>query len=107
MAVGSSSYQILFIIYFRVEGEITFLVQGLLHQHSNLLSLARNHIVISFLERFRTVHDLRSTGEDSINMCSHLDSTARLCITTCFQFAVKYAVNHPKSSHGLSCLTAI
>ncbi|BFZ22781.1 hypothetical protein BsWGS_25820 [Bradybaena similaris] len=72
---------------FRVEGEITFLAQGLIHQHSSLLSQARNHIVISFLGEFRTVHDLRSIDEHCMSSRSRLDSTAELCVAACIQFA--------------------
>lgn len=58
----------------RVKGEITFLVWVLLNKLSNLLSLTRNHTVISFQgENFATVCDLHSTGMDPVNSHSHPD----------------------------------
>ncbi|BFZ21121.1 hypothetical protein BsWGS_24160 [Bradybaena similaris] len=74
----------------RVEGEITFLAQGLLQQHSSSPAShpqARNNTVICFLGMVRTVHHLRSTGEGPITARCHLDSTVKLRFGICFQFA--------------------
>lgn len=61
----------------RVEGVITFLTQGLLRQHSILLSQARNHSLFSFPKgAFRTVYDLPNTGDDLMSIHSNLVSTA-------------------------------
>ncbi|BFZ14828.1 hypothetical protein BsWGS_17867 [Bradybaena similaris] len=82
-----------------VEKEITFLMQGLLHQRSSLLCQARNHIVISVLgEGFAKVHDLCSTGVDPVNARSHPDSTARMCITVCSHRPLSLLLDQPRSN---------
>ncbi|BFZ16671.1 hypothetical protein BsWGS_19710 [Bradybaena similaris] len=70
-----------------VIGEITFFAQRLLHQRSGILSLAKNHILITFLgENFATVIDQCSISEDPMNARSYLNSKARLCDTIYFKY---------------------
>lgn len=59
-----------------VDGEITFLAQGLLHQHSSPLGGKKPHYNPFPRKGFRTLHDRRSTDEDRMNTRSRLDSPA-------------------------------
>ncbi|BFZ08872.1 hypothetical protein BsWGS_11911 [Bradybaena similaris] len=87
----------------RIEGEITFLAQVLLHQHSSLLS-KKSHCNLLPRGGFSTVHKLCNIGEDPMNARSHLESTARLCQSDS-SLPTQYTVTHFKPSHCQSCLT--
>lgn len=70
----------------RFKGDITVLARGLLHK--NLPDQKPYYEYnVSPGENFPIVRELRSTGGDPMNACSHPKSRASLYATICLQFA--------------------